>query len=664
MTTPEKIGIAVVILIVAILGYFLIDFLGTDSSGEGSDLDTLDSKQEEDAAPKILSDISGADEHRSPDEVIVREIVPPDREQLMGTARYSIIMGRTVNEKGQPVRDAKITLREGGNPLIPHLPARPLVDVEDVTDSEGRFELRGIQGGGEFTVVANHPEFAEATFSPLQVRAGTSVEIPDIVLGSGTLVKGKVTDQFNHPIAGAQVRILDPVQMAFQKAEERKPFMMILTDVNGNYRFENIAFKAFEVTASADGFATQRISGNVQFESAKEKIINFQLTKGSFIAGFVTDENGASIEGAKIEATLVKNKDFSSSGSVLSEKNGFFSVEGLADGSYTVRISKEEYSDEVKSGIKAGTNDMEVILKKRGGVAGVIRDWKTQEPVKEFKIRVMRRRAGGDKGPLRSTRISKKFETDDGAYHIMDLDPGHYALVVSAEGYADCTSDDVTVVRDYLIRNVDIYMNKGGEIRGRVVDGSGSPVEGAKVLLNDNNFQDNPLYHIFSAMAGPTDGPAKKETLSAADGTFHLKLIVPGAYQVAVEHEDYSSAAVNDVLVVLGQETTPPTGEVVLMRGAKLFGTVRDASGRPVPGATIVVTSTSAYMKQTVTDKEGQYLVRHLTPGEYTVSCQLNRLKGRDLGNVFKRLMIAEKSKVSVFLEEGGEHKADIHLIE
>jgi protocatechuate 3,4-dioxygenase beta subunit len=663
MTTPEKMGIAVVILVLAVLGYFLFDFLGTDSSGGGTDLETLDTGQEE-VEPRIMSDISGADKHRSPDEVIVREIVAPDREQMMGTASYSFIMGRTVDEKGKPVIDARITLREGGNPLIPHLQAKTLTDIEDVTDGEGRFELSGIQGGGEFTVVANHPDYAEATFSPLQVRAGTSVEIPDIVLGSGTLVKGRVTDQYNNPIAGAQLRILDPVQMAFQKVEERKPFKMVLSDVNGKYRFENISFKAFEVTASAEGYATQRISGNVQFESAKEKIINFQLTKGSFISGYVSDENGVFIEGAKIEATLVKNKDFSSSGTVLSEKNGFFSVEGLAEGSYTVRVSKEEYSDEVQSGIKAGTNSMEVILKKRGGVAGVVRDWKTQEPVKEFQMRVMRRRAGGDKGPLRATRIIKKFKTEDGAYRIADLDPGHYALIVSAEGYADCTSDDVTVVRDYLIQNVDIYMNQGGEIRGRVVDGSGSPVEGATVLLNDNNFQDNPLYHIFSAMAGPSNAPEKKKTRTAADGTFYLELIVPGAYQVAVEHEDYSTAAVNDVVVTLGQETAPPSGDVVLMRGAKLFGTVRDASGRPVPGATIVVTSSEAYMKQTVTDKKGEYLVRHLTPGEYTVSCQLNRLKGKDLGNVFKRLMIAEKSKVSVFLEEGGEHKADIHLIE
>jgi hypothetical protein len=388
------------------------------------------------------------------------------------------------------------------------------------------------------------------------------------------------------------------------------------------------------------------------------------LSPGTFIAGYVTDEQGTPIEAAKVEATLARNKEFASSGAVLSEANGFFSVEGLAEGTYTVRVSREEYSDEVKQGVQSGTNDLDVVLQKRGSVSGVVRDWKSHEPITKFQVRVMQRRAGGKRGYLRATRIVKKFDSEDGSYAISNLDPGDYAFTVSARGYADCTSDDVAVVRDYTIRNVDIYMNKGGELIGRVVDESRSPIKGARIVLNDNHYQDNPLSQVFSAMAGPKGASPKKRAVTESDGTFHMKLIVPGKYQVAVSHEDFNGIAVNDVVVLLGEGATAPMEDLVLLKGAGLTGRVYDASGGPVPGATIVATHSTASIRQVTTDKEGCYVFHHLTPGDYTVSCQVTRMNDQDIGNIFKQLLISEKSKVKIFLEEGRDHVADIHLIE
>jgi len=248
-----------------------------------------------------------------------------------------LFTGRTVDEKGRPISGASLALIQGNNPLFPHLPAQTKLEMEGTSDQEGHFELVDVKGGQDLTLVATHRNFAETTFGPLRIRSGTRVELPDIVMGSGTLLKGLVTDVYDHPIAGALIQVHDPVKMAFQIEKEREPWKQMLTDAAGTYCFENVSFKSFEVTASAEGFATQKISGNVQFESVREKTISFQLTEGTFVAGYVVDEQGRSIESARVEAILVRNQNFSSTGTMLSEGNGFFSVEGLAKGTYTLR---------------------------------------------------------------------------------------------------------------------------------------------------------------------------------------------------------------------------------------------------------------------------------------------------------------------------------------
>jgi protocatechuate 3,4-dioxygenase beta subunit len=207
-------------------------------------------------------------------------------------------------------------------------------------------------------------------------------------------------------------------------------------------------------------------------------------------------------------------------------------------------------------------------------------------------------------------------------------------------------------------------MNKGGEISGKVTDQSGNPIKGVKVTLNDDNFEDNPLFQIFSAMAGPKGKTKKMSVLTGEDGGFTLDLIAPGTYQVAFSHKDHSDKALNDTEVFQGQVTS--TGKVTLMKGAKVYGTVYDASGEVVPGATVSIarTKNSSFMRQTGTDKKGKFSFSHLLPGEYQLTIQVSRLKGKSIDNIFNKLIIADKSKVIVYLEEGKEQQADIRLIQ
>ena len=664
MTVPEKLGIAVVLVLAAAAVYFIYDFVSDGRDRKPVLQETREPARgvKEETPGEIVTEIQGKETSAAAgEEVSARErITPSEAAREAVGALLGILQGRVKDEAGEPVEGAVISLRKGGTSLLPHLPAQRKLDVETRTGPDGRYVLESVEAGGPYTIVVDHPDYAQATLGPVRLKAGVRKELPDLILGHGTTVSGMVTDGFKNPIVGARVRILDPIGLAFLPEEERKPYKQMLTDNSGSFRFENVSFKTFEVVVSADGFATQRKRNNVQFEAKKEVHMDFMLQEGTFLAGLVTDSQGVPLSEVKVEATLVQNKKYSSSGTALTGTDGAFNIEGLAEGKYVVRASKPEYSDDVKQNIPAGRSNVRLVLQPRGGVAGFVRDEKTDKPLKKFSIRVMLSRKGR---PPRQTRIVHKFDSVDGSFTITDLDPGDYTFLVSAKGYAEGSSDEVTVVRDYVVDNVVVYMNRGGSLSGRVVDRTGVPVKGVKVALNENNFQDSPFFQIFSALAGPGGaGPEKKKAFTGGDGTFKIDLIVPGKYQAAFSHDTFSPKAINDVEVFLDQRTD--MGTVVLTQGASVHGTVYDASGRPVPGSMVIINQPNAFMKQVASDKKGGFSFRHLNPGEYTLTVQLTRLGGRSIDNIFKRLIISEKSKIKVYLEEGKDLTADIHLIE
>ena len=83
--------------------------------------------------------------------------------------------------------------REEARPDLPpgtslHHDSEPVV-----TDAEGRFERSGIVPTPQpVTIHARHPEFAQATYENVSLRAGTRAQI-DLALAQGAAIEGSVT---------------------------------------------------------------------------------------------------------------------------------------------------------------------------------------------------------------------------------------------------------------------------------------------------------------------------------------------------------------------------------------------------------------------------------------------------------------------------------------
>src|SRR5215831_8564193 len=83
--------------------------------------------------------------------------------------------------------------------------------------------------------------------------------------------------------------------------------------------------------------------------------------------------------------------------------------------------------------------------------------------------------------------------------------------------------------------------------------------------------------------------------------------------------------------------------------GGALTGTIADASGKAIPGAT-VTTGTNA-TRTVVTDQDGLYSVQSLRPGTYTMRVELNGFK--TLNRTGVRIATGETIRLNLELEVG-----------
>lgn len=119
-----------------------------------------------------------------------------------------------------------------------------------------------------------------------------------------------------------------------------------------------------------------------------------------------------------------------------------------------------------------------------------------------------------------ATTVGLTSPIEAGAFELVGLDKASYVLVVEAEGLPTVRVKAEAGARDLVVR-----MPRGGTIRGRVVRPDGKPAADACVTIEDGGED--------ADMDQPTD-------FTAADGTFTLKGVPPGAHRVTADFDDES----------------------------------------------------------------------------------------------------------------------------
>jgi protocatechuate 3,4-dioxygenase beta subunit len=177
----------------------------------------------------------------------------PGREMKTGTAR---IKGRLVTaDSGAPVRRAQVRL--SGSDVMPKVAT---------TDNEGAYEFRDLPAG-RFTINATKSGYVNVSYGqtrpfesgkPIELADGQVIERADITMPKGSVIAGRIIDEFGEPVADAVVSALRSTWVNGRRRLQATGRTAMTNDL-GQYRIYGLPPGDYYVSGSLRGGAQQEV---------------------------------------------------------------------------------------------------------------------------------------------------------------------------------------------------------------------------------------------------------------------------------------------------------------------------------------------------------------------------------------------------------------------
>jgi protocatechuate 3,4-dioxygenase beta subunit len=515
--------------------------------------------------------------------------------------------GRVVDGAERPVAGARIALRPSGGGdmrMIRRLLAADTSRYEATADATGRFEVRDVPAG-TYELTARGGGFAPITVPGLAVpEGGGSTDLGTVVLAPGVAVEGYVVDPEGRPVAGAEVRVIeaaaDPMSRFLSQDE---PELAATSAADGYFRIEDRRpGESVDVDASRAGYAPAQASG---VQVPPDPPIRLELKPSAAVEGRTVDPDGKPIAGARVSVhpsdPMSMGRGFrafsaSMSRQAVSDETGFFRLEDVIPGGIELMAMATGYQQaeiqnlEVRSGQEL--RSLEVVLAPGAVVEGRVLS-PSGQPLAGAEVGVVQPSHGFGFGFGAAT-------TDgDGRYRLEGVAPGTRSVQAEHKSYRRAIKElDVRLGENTL----DLRLEGGVEVSGRVVDEGGQPVPSARVSLREG----------WSSWNRPS-------ATSAADGSFTLDGVADGTYRLAAEKEGFASSRDGVEVTVAGSSVGGV--EVKLGTGGAIVGQLSGLDFAELSQVRIWLVSGS---RQTgVVSPDGSYRIEHVAPGEQRVTASL-----------------------------------------
>ncbi|MFC2000396.1 beta strand repeat-containing protein [Chloroflexota bacterium] len=456
------------------------------------------------------------------------------------------------------------------------------------TGDDGTYIIEDLLPSDTYSVTASATGYVSKTTTDIPVAAGVTTENINFVLQPPTpppdkgAIAGQVKNASGAPVSGA---LVEASQGGTVKGSDT-------TAANGSYEIPDLLAGTYDVDASATGLKPGHQANIVVVAGQTTSGVDFVLaTIVGSVAGTVTDASGAPVSGAKVSASL---------GGVVIESettaaNGSYTITNLPVGTYVVKadypatsplVSKQQTGVVVQEDL---TTTVDFVL--GGGISGTVTDAITGLPI-----------SGATVTPSQGS----PDDTDaDGIYTIVLIPAGTYGVTVEAAGYWDALLIGTPVTEGNITSNVDFALQPGGWIEGTVTEADGTtPVAGATVLATE---------------AGGGFGQAT----TIADGTYVIIHLEAGTYTVAAQATGFISAQQTGVAVTAGATTADI--DFALAQPGSISGTVTDAGGTGIVGATVTAFEVGGGYGTTTTGTGGTYQILNLPASDvYVVTAQMD----------------------------------------
>jgi uncharacterized GH25 family protein len=592
-----------------------------------------------------LEKVHDAGVDRKPQDAKGNDARSTPSESAAGWVYDNELVGTVLNPQGQPLSGCEVKLSTAYELVFVGETQDTSQDRTVRTDASGRFSMKNLEPRSRYKLAIKHKDFTLKELFTIAVGETGTFEEPPITLGQGATLAGHVTDEAGNNVDGATL-VLD--SLMYEGAGFEPPDRMTAkTDNQGAFTMPNVPQGQRMLTVSAPGYGTVTLNG-LNFTSDEHMNRDIKLKIGEMIRGRVLSA-GQGIPGAVVQAIGFGNTAQISRGQTTADANGGFVFEALAPGDYNLIASAKGYRFDPQNRIRTGSDNVIVEGFKEADVCGQVVDAASKAPIASFNCRM--RTTNGPGMATSPTEITQAFNSATGEFCVNGVPTGQYVVEASAPGYAPSFSSEVAVTRGQAQAKVTILLTRGGQISGRIVDSAGKPVSRARIQTKDPEWDDDG----FTAMLG-NEFPSNVTELDVRcgeDGRFLLSGLTPGTYQMRIQAAKFSLFVKQEIQVSDGQETK--LGDVVLVKGGALRGTLFDPAGKPLPGGSINLMpddNGGGKPRTTKSGSDGKFSIENITPGRYVVSAMRAAGGPSGEGNPFEQLSDSKNTQKPVTITD------------
>jgi RNA polymerase sigma factor (sigma-70 family) len=397
------------------------------------------------------------------------------RSYTLEMERGTSIGGGVQDEQGRPIDGVVVSVYA----TTPDDRGREALDLDGVTarsDAQGRWHLDVIPAGldlGHLHFNFQHPEFVswidagnnQSIMTPEGLRSRSGL----IVLHKGIPVTGRVLDREGRPIAGASVRLGDPMH---------QPGLWVTTvktDAEGRFRIGNVAMNEAPLTVRAAGHAPELMSLKLRPGLAP---VEFRLGPARTIRGRVIDDRGRPVAGAGV-AVSEWRRQRTLDWRAETDAEGRFRWDEAPGDAVSIAAFKSGYDGTTRS---ARPSEQDLVLSlmpsRELRMRGSVTDAETGRPIETFTV-VPGTKIGG---PTLWHAVFAKVH-HGGRYEITfsHLGVQPHLVRIEAKGYLPATSD--AFAHNAGEKVFGVALRKGEWIEGVVRGPDGEPLDKAEVIL-------------------------------------------------------------------------------------------------------------------------------------------------------------------------------------
>lgn len=446
-----------------------------------------------------------------------------------------------------------------------------------------------------------YPEARTPTMrlSPGERKAGVTLTIP-----LGLAVSGRVIDKNGKPVSGAAIYATEARSggnfvRRIMRTDTAEADNVVKTAADGTFT-TRLKAASYSIRVKHEGYATKTLP--TMTVAAGMQPVEVTLDPGVSLAGRVTrGGNGVA------DVTVQLFGEDNDSTEAKTAPDGSFRIDGLTPGQAMMNVEKEAEGVEQFRSVAIPSDNLVIDVPVGGTVSGRVVDKESKNPVREFDAGYTAVRGGGGM-MIMGGGSSKHFTNDDGTFTLEHVTPGAMNITVTAPGYTQGRAQNINVEDGKRIADLEVQLEHGAHVTGRVTGPDGSPLSGVSVMAAPAGARRFP--GGFSPLASVTD----------ASGEYSLDNVETGDKTFTFDRNGFLTTQKN--ATISGADARV---DAQMSTGLRISGVVVNDAGAPMADAGVSASSASDSAfggRSTRTDANGQFTMDDLAPGRYTFRAQ------------------------------------------